>query len=45
MDMSQIKALAQLLNDADLSALEISEGENKIRLEKECARCKNGGSL
>ena len=34
MDIKQIKALAKLLKDADLNVLEVSEGENKIRLEK-----------
>ena len=34
MDIKRIKALAQLLKDADLNVLEICEGETRIRLEK-----------
>lgn len=34
MDIKKIKQLAQLFNQSNLSALEISEGETKIRMER-----------
>lgn len=34
MDIKQVKALAQVLRHYDLSAVEVGEGENKIRLER-----------
>jgi len=34
MNLENVKKLAKILNEAGLSALEVCEGENKIRLEK-----------
>lgn len=34
MDIKNIKALAQILNDSNLSYLEVTEGETKIKLKK-----------
>ena len=38
MNIKQIKALAQILAQNDLSALEINEGETRIRLERTAAQ-------
>ena len=38
MNIKQIKALAQILAQNDLSALEINEGETHIRLERTVAQ-------
>ena len=38
MNIKQIKALAQILAQNDLSALEINEGETRIRLERTVAQ-------
>lgn len=35
MNIKQIKSLAEIMNQSDLSALEITEGDNHIRLERE----------
>jgi acetyl-CoA carboxylase biotin carboxyl carrier protein len=35
MDFSQIKELAQLMNELSLTGIEVKEGENSIRLEKQ----------
>ena len=35
MDMQQIEALARLIQQSDLTALEVSEGAVRIRLERE----------
>lgn len=34
MNMKEIKSLAQILNQSGLTAIEVSEGDSKIRLEK-----------
>ena len=35
MDIEKIKALAEILNSGGLSAIEVGEGENRIRIERE----------
>ncbi len=35
MDLQQIEALARLIRQSDLTALEVSEGAMRIRLERE----------
>jgi len=37
MDLKNIKLLAKILNESALTAVEVSEGENKIRLERNVA--------
>ena len=39
MDLENIKALAEIISTYGLSALEVKEGETKIRLEKELLVC------
>jgi acetyl-CoA carboxylase biotin carboxyl carrier protein len=36
MEIKKIKELAKILNEFDLSVIDISEGDSKIRLEKAC---------
>jgi len=35
MNLENVKALADILNAKGLSAIEVGEGENRIRIEKE----------
>ncbi len=39
MDIKQIKSLADIMKSHDLKIIEVTEGENKIRLEKEGCCC------
>jgi acetyl-CoA carboxylase biotin carboxyl carrier protein len=43
MKMEEIQSLAQIMREAELTCLEVTEGENKIRLERQISVMKESG--